>query len=103
MTTREVLIAAKAKIDRPEKRTIGCLARCANGIPCNPCDSFAIAWSMIGAVEAVADSWREFDGPRDALYQVVGELPVSHWEAAPTRTHAEVMAAFDRAIEAFNG
>lgn len=103
MTKREALSAAKAKINTPQKHTIGCEARTLRGEPCDPKDLSAVAWSMLGAIVAVVDDWKIINDPRCGLYDAVGGMPVSYWEAAPGRTHAEVMAAFDRAIEACNG
>lgn len=92
MTTLDVLIAARELVARPggwcqeidHLDDYGTVAHCAQG---------AIAWARpsIAAGRAALD----------ALSVVVGtDYPaISDWNDDPSRTQAEVVAAFDRAIE----
>ena len=85
------LEAARALIDSPEKWAKDTLREYRHGIPCK--------WCALGAViqtlERSSPS-REHETVR-ALEGVIGTYLVS-WNDAPERTHAEVLAAFDRAI-----
>ena len=85
MTTRETLIAARGLIDTPEKWCQDAYER--DGRRC--------------ALAAVNQGWR---GPEayHALLIACGDdaKSIGEWNDAPERTHAEVMEAFDRAIEA---
>lgn len=95
MTPREILIAARAKIEAPERWTKEAYALDANGdhVACDY--EGAVRWCAVGAIgyvgqELIDTAFREF-------------LPegwiLENWNDAPERTHAEVLAAFDRAIE----
>ena len=90
------LKAAKALIDTPEKWTKGRLRlRDKYGKVCAMCS--------IGAIYTAAEELLgpRHDAARDAFRAATGCLPfdsVPEWNDAPERTHAEVMAAFDKAI-----
>mgnify|MGYP000343617243 CR=1 FL=1 len=104
MTTREILIAAKAKIDTPEKWAQGCEARDANGDPCGTKTPVAVRRCTIGAVNAVTSTCADANAALRAISAVANtHLRIMAWNDHPDRTHAEIMAAFDRAIEACNG
>jgi hypothetical protein len=100
-TTREVLIAAKALIDTPEKWCQGAYMRDRNGARCCLTAKDAVKWCGLGAIGAVTCSHSEYSEAINLLNRAV---PVGHgspyfaWQDAPGRTHAEVMAAFDEAI-----
>lgn len=82
----DVLRRAKALIDTPEKWTQGNF--------CGDHDSFC-AWGAI--FRAAASVNAQSPEPYNQMCKVVGQhLP--NWNDATERTHAEVMAAFDRAI-----
>jgi hypothetical protein len=70
-------------------------ARDALGRDCDPHDPKAVCWCVYGAFNAV-------DAPNEALKPLqlaTGEILLANWNDAPERTQAEVLAAFDRAIE----
>jgi hypothetical protein len=81
----ETLKAARAVIDIPERWTQGVMrvedARCASG-----------ALIAVGA-ELISGEAYGF------LRRATGARRICHWNDEKGRTHAEVMAAFDRAIE----
>lgn len=86
MTTVEILCAAQALVGKG-----WCQGEYTAKIDGKP-----IAWCARGAVLAVCPT-----GASDAswlLWNVVNE-DIVHWNDAPGRTQAEVIQAFDRAIE----
>ena len=95
MTTLEVLKAARAKIEKGW--TQGTMARDKNGVAVSSDDKDATCWCALGAVLAVRrEEWvNAVPFVRDAVGG--GELLV--WNDTPGRTQAEVLAAFDKAIE----
>ena len=103
MTPREILIAARAKIEAPERWTKGAFARSARGRKVRLDGGKARCWCMLGALQEVEMSPIRF---RQAWALLVPAISVPDsisevvlWNDAPERTHAEVLAAFDRAIE----
>ena len=114
MNTVEVLKAAKALIDMPEKWTQGHPARDAWGwkvrIDSRDATQFCMNGARLRALNAVAyparcgvdDQVRQHrrldDATQRLLREACGEY-VPSWNDAPERTHTEVMEAFDRAIE----
>jgi hypothetical protein len=79
-----------------------------DGAPVDPSNPAARRWSVAGALLAVWEEWRSAERPADvvsrdfaeaglALRAAVGDIVA--WNDAPERTHGEVLAAFDRAIE----
>ena len=85
------LEAARALIDTPEKWHQGSFRKYDNGVACR--------WCALGACYQLTergDHMRYRDMAR-ALRGVVG-MPVHDWNDAPERTHADIMAAFDKAI-----
>lgn len=62
----------------------------------------ACAWCAEGAILAVTSA----DGPYHTLHRLVekhADSHLAHWNDHPGRTQAEVLALFDRAIEACDG
>jgi len=103
MTTKEILIAARAKIERPECWTNGAYARDAAGREVEPTCPDAVCWCVRGAIDA-STGHHSGNRPASVLFsQAVagyGALYIPIWNDEPNRTHAEVLAAFDRAIAA---
>lgn len=103
MTPKEILIAARAKIEAPERWGKGRFSRLSDGSPCYPDDDRAFCFCAEGAVFASGARWaakaKAMTFLRDAA---VGDefTSIPDWNDAPTRTHTEVIAAFDRAIAA---
>lgn len=105
MTTREVLIAARGRIARGFIKGGAFLD--ANGNPCGPLS--AQACCSLGAMDAECvarsvhlpeGSWLGMYRPAcDAFRAAIGTDNVIDWNDDPERTQADVLAAFDRAIE----
>ena len=105
MTTKEILIAARAKIERPECWTQRAFAKTALRNKAKVDSPRAVCWCALGAIAAITR-----EPPHDVndevywlLHRAMGlpddEMEVAGWNDASGRTHAEVLAAFDRAIE----
>ena len=105
MKTKEILIAARAKIEQPECWTQMAFAKTALRNKAKVDSPRAVCWCILGAICAVTNSK---PGLLDvASYRLIanaiGVPPYSenvvNWNDERARTHAEVLAAFDRAIE----
>lgn len=101
MSTLDVLVRARALVERGW--CTGVEARDEHGNQCDESDSpSAVSWCMIGAVYRGARKEDDIALARKAarcLTATVGGL-LDQWNDAPGRTQSEVLAAFDRAIEA---
>lgn len=101
MTTAEILRAARAKIDTPEKWTRGAYARTKSGRIVGPECASAVHLCAVGAVTAAASPAMTVD---DALVVLARELPsaggITNFNDHPGTTHADILALFDRAIAA---
>jgi hypothetical protein len=102
VTTIELLEAAKAKIDTPENWCKGDYAKTKKGNPIHSLAEQACQWCSLGALVAVTSSSSQTVSLRckaiDLLFDVVGRDVVA-FNDDPKTTHADVLAAFDRAIE----
>lgn len=106
METLEFLRAWRAQIDTPEKWTKGVPARKANGEACLSTHPEAVQWCLVGSLIAVR-TWKghslhgEDEDARSLVSQCLGATTcdLAIWQDDSKRTHAEVMGAFDRAIE----
>jgi hypothetical protein len=102
MTTREILIAARALIERPEDWCRGAYARSATGRECFPTSPHAKSRCGLGAVSAAMNmSVPYWMGARaclveKALMAAIGGVDFGPWQ--DHATHTQVVAAFDRAI-----
>ena len=109
MNAVTILRSARDTLDHEAAWTKGEMARDATGNPVCIGSHRAVQWCALGAI------WRYSESPRDdreaaqhALASILcrdrvpstGRWSVPVWNDAPDRTHAEVLAAFDRAIEA---
>lgn len=100
--TADLLIAAKALIDAPEKLARGVWARDAKGMPVPPHSPDAVCWCSGGAFRRAA--WGNH--PRITVEQtalriiVDAALPHSFVTFSDTAPWPEVMAMWDRAIGA---
>lgn len=99
MTTKEVLIAARAKIAKPEQWIQGYYAKDADGKEANPFSTEATCYCVLGALIASVTDGFICSNAADAIRDQI-DCPISTWNDDPSRTHAEVLAVFDRAIEA---
>lgn len=104
---KEILVKARELIAEPKNWTKGSYARNSEGYPvsCNSEDAFCFC--SLGAIQrAAADrSLLETEEARQALRRAimietrgVGRF-IDSWNDAPMCRHADVLAAFDRAID----
>ena len=99
-TVQQILIAARALIATPEKWTQGESARTSYGLPCGFYADCADQFCMSGALERVCSGDRHRASVAgNYLRDAISASSFVNWNDAPERTHADVMAAFDRAIE----
>lgn len=105
---REILIAAREKITTPERWCQGAHARDEGGQTVLAKDPAACVWCIDGALWAVTRFTQT--SARASASILLGEQigaysanSIHKWNDAPERTHAEVLAAFDRAIEESEG
>jgi hypothetical protein len=100
--TAALLRRAKARIAKPSAWCQGCLARNHNGKQTGYDMRSAVSWCMIGAVlRDGADN-----AAKDEALQMLQEAvrgSVSSFNDKPHRDHADVMAAYDRAIKIEEG
>jgi hypothetical protein len=73
-------------------------ARGTSGRKVNSQGRSAVCFCAVGAINRVGKYGWDFSPERDLLKRVVGYDPID-WNDAPERTQAEVLAAFDKAIE----
>lgn len=100
MTTLEILRAARELIATPERWTQGAGSRDADGVARNFNEPSVTCRCLYMAVSIAAGNYHQ--GQLDAFW-ALGFREQSHvvgWNDAPERTHAEVMALFDAAIQA---
>ena len=108
-TTKAVLTKAREILTPKKNWTQGTMARNSEGYMTLLRNEEAVCFCALGAVErAYYDlaGWDPSAAPQevfDPLYEAVGEGGVALWNDRPSRTHEEVLAAFDRAIEASDG
>ena len=95
MNVKELLIAARAKIENPEHWCMENIAEDAEGNDVHWCDYNAVRWCAVGAISCIG---REATGAveAEALYRIAAHGGVTNlvW----SKTHAEVLEAFDAAI-----
>ena len=101
-SVKELLIAARAKIEKPENWTTGWYAKTATGRQCNTDDPEAICFCSMGAIDAAAGI--DVYLAQRAYYelQLVLERIIYPGfgiaEFNDTHTHAQVLDMFDKAI-----
>lgn len=100
MTTSEVLRTARAKIEKPENWTQGAWARDADQHDMMPQMAGACSFCAMGAVQFITGESEAFYVSMQALKRSLETAHVSVLAFNDTHTHAEVLALFDRAIEA---
>ncbi len=102
MTILQALIAARAKIDAPEKWTKGAHARDSEGKVVDILSRNACRFCADGAFRSLGEPWRWWIA-REELVRATQLCPAEETEIirfndAPATTHADIMALFDRAI-----
>ncbi len=103
MTTRDVLVKARALIATPDRWIKGRYERKRRGRKC-----YCAAGTLAAAAPTASD--RAWITAWKCLHQAVGVVEgeekrncstptsIENWNDDPERTHAEVLAAFDKAI-----
>jgi len=102
--TSELLRAAKALIDTPEKWTIEALARDKTGLQVAICHSDAVCFCSYGAIHKIGDikNINYWNNPMYDYVDKASELIGGQSSAATfndSHTHEEVMKMWDKAIE----
>jgi len=108
MTPKEILIAAREIVTEPEHWTRGHYAASARGDMTVVTSCEAVCFCAVGAIRRAV--WEDGDeniaNAKMAVGQLcrkvglAGEITLVSWNDAKGRTHAEVLALFDKAIEA---
>lgn len=100
MNTKEILIAARAKVAQGWTQCAS--AENSSGHVTGTKCADARAWCAIGAINAVTDTITDANAAAWSLANTLGIGPtvIVKWNDTHNRTQAEVLAAFDRAIEA---
>ena len=108
MNAKEILVAARKLIEKEENWTKGGYARNSKGLLVADCTGpEAVCWCALGALRNVTKT-----GPLDysvgagarfeAIVKLLELIPrydgLAEWQDEPERTHAEVLALFDKAI-----
>lgn len=96
MTTLEVLKGARERIARGWYQ--GAFAKTSKGRVIGPSCRNAACWCAIGSIEACDAPVLVAGNALSRLRAVIGHS-IAWWQDQPGRTQAEVLAAFDRAIE----
>lgn len=105
MSIAEILTKAKELISVPERWTQSTYARDQYGCHINATNPAATCWCSLGAIRRAARDARlhqMFEDEHAAKHYLecaLGNRYIAAFNDAPERTHAEVMAMFDRAIE----
>lgn len=102
-TMSQVLRAARALIENPEKWIKGAEAQDAEGRRVTPNDVRAVCWCVTGAIERALgsdDEYRPMITAARVFADAVGARYAYVYNDRKDVTHADVMAAFDRAIAA---
>lgn len=103
MNVLETLKAVRRRLEKPEAWTKGSNARDEDGLSRDPSSPKAVCWCLNGAI------WRESTvrgftllADRDRVRDALGfrmYTDVAEWNDEEYRTHAEVLARIDQAIE----
>ena len=89
-TVADVLRRARALIDSPEKWCKGALYR----------DGARCVWGALDGIRTGEPTpFRKAEAGATYITRAIGGRNIASWNNAPERTHAEVLAAFDRAIK----
>lgn len=104
-TTLQVLIDARALIEKPKAWIKGVNATNKLGKGCTSSSEDAVCWCMDGALMRSAQSAHLYEPGSaywDAFYALnkLANGDFIAWNDKPERKHAEVLAVFDKAIEA---
>ena len=95
MNTKEILIAARAKIQDSAHWTQGAMARDSSGEAINSKNPYAVCWCSTGAIVAVTPDQVK----PQKVFLTLGNFTVRKIETFnDSSTHEEVLEVFDKAI-----
>ena len=95
---KDLFIAAREVIKNPENWTQGCTARDKEGVPVNLKDG--CSFCTIGALAVAGNNdGNVSDEVLDYFRDQLGRPGIIAWNDSPERTHAEVLAQFDKVID----
>ena len=102
MTALDVLKKARTRIEKPDRWCQGVSAQRSDGGLVDPNDPTACRWCAIGALAAEDHGTTAY---ADAVKAIQGETGDAYGAACfnDSHTHAEVLAAFSRAIAKLEG
>jgi hypothetical protein len=110
VTAAQLLRDARERIATPERWTRGTYARTAAGNGCASYSPRAVCWCAIGTLERSSPGggrtidWND-DSPLSRamgyLLEAIGQQKLHQWNDG--RSHAEILAGFDRAIALAEG
>lgn len=101
----DILRKARKLIEKPEQWTQKAFARTADGAPCDEHATVAVSFCVVGALRRAigqqhqyGEQWDKYIAAREFVHAAVMVGQFSEWNDKPSRTHPEVLAAFDKAI-----
>ncbi len=105
MSAVAILRAARERISDPARWTKHVEARNASGKECFPQSETAVCWCGVGAIwaESFTSDWDVDRMTAQMTLAAMTKRSVSDFNDDPTTTHADVLAAFDKAIVNLEG
>lgn len=98
--SKEVLIKVRELLSDPSRWTQRCSARDCNGNPAHESGEEPVAFCLFGAMTRVTGGLDVYKDLSEILYDRWC-ISIPAWNDAPGRTHAEVLALLDKAIDAY--
>jgi hypothetical protein len=98
MNIKEILIAARAKIERPENWTKGVFARDSQGRDVTATSKNAVCWCSLGAITATGACYYDEEKATRFLRLELDAYENSITKFNDLSNHTDVLAMFDRAI-----
>lgn len=96
MTNLEVLKAARELLSEPKRWTQHATARTTGGIPTDPKDPNAITWDATGAIDKFCTSTLQVINVVGIVTDAINNPSMA--DLNDNHHHADVLAAFDKAI-----
>lgn len=99
-TTLKVLKKARSLLRAKKNWTQGTLARTKTGRPCTEDSKRAVCFCSAGALIKASVEVGDISWAAHRIFaSVIEDLSIPYWNDVSTRTHKEVLAAFDKAIK----
>lgn len=99
MSTKDILIATRELLSDESRWTKNSGGRTAEGAACSASNADAVAFCLAGAACRVSPE-AGLDAISMAVMKHRSALSITSWNDHPFRTHADVLAFLDEAIEA---